>query len=171
MGCNQSKNDDIKNDNEARQRNTASSSQNAGNPSQTPSKQIGVPSKENEEPQEVSYSLMREQDNDFFKGIIDRTAQKFIDVSMVGPDGKEYVGERDYSNQIKGSTITKPSGLTSLPRLSAACSTSNLQNLLSQPTPIDNDISKYTSNIVDALNNVNIKDCGELVVSFANSLK
>jgi len=115
---------------------------------------------------------MREQDNDFFKGIIDKTAQKLIDVSMAGPDGKDYIDKgKDYSTQIKTSTISKPTGLTSLPHLSAACTTSNLQNLLSQPAHVDNEISRYTSNIVDALNNVNVKDCGELVVSFANSLQ
>ncbi|KAM9956591.1 hypothetical protein ACTFIR_003312 [Dictyostelium discoideum] len=174
MGCVVSKSDDIKNENESRQRNQASSSQQPSS-SQTPSKQIGIAAKDSEEqPQEVSYSQMRELDNDFFKDIIDRTAQKFIDVSMVGPDGKDSFldREKDYSAQIKDSKLLKPTSLTSLPRLSQQCQMSNLQNLLSQPTTFDNELmSKYTTSISENLNGIHVKECGELVVFFGNSLK
>ncbi|EGC33371.1 hypothetical protein DICPUDRAFT_88812 [Dictyostelium purpureum] len=173
MGCFMSKVNDNKNENDARSRNQASSSQSTSSSAQTPSKQINIQPKEEENQQEVSYSQMRELDNDYFKDIIDRTAQKFIDVSMVGPDGKDpFDKEKDYSSQIKESKIHKPVALTALPRLSQHCQTSNLHNLLSQPTNFDSELmNRYSNSILESLNNIHVKDCGELVVFFGNSLK
>ncbi|KYQ93878.1 hypothetical protein DLAC_05279 [Tieghemostelium lacteum] len=178
MGCNQSTEADIKNSkNDTRSKAQPTSNQQPGQSSQTPSKQIGVPAKDSEDgqPQEFSYSKLRELDNDYFKDIIDRTAQKFIDVSMTGSDGGKdaYIGrDKDYSAQIKDTKITKPATLTGLPHLSQACQVSNLHNLLSQPVPFDNELmSNYTNSILNSLNNIAVKDCGELVVFFGNSLK
>ncbi|EGG21886.1 hypothetical protein DFA_01772 [Cavenderia fasciculata] len=163
----------IQKDNNERSRNQPSNNQSGSTVVQTPSKQIGVPKENDDQPQEVSYSQMREMDNDFFKDIIDRTALKFIDVSAVGPDAKDIIfEEKDYSSQIKETNIGKSNILFGLPHLSQATNVSNLHNLLSQPVPFDSDLmNKFNSNIVSSLNNVAIKDCGDLVVTFGASLK
>ncbi|EFA83291.1 hypothetical protein PPL_04081 [Heterostelium album PN500] len=163
MGCNQST---AKDKQEDRQRTQPANNAGQSTQTQTASKQIGVPNQENEKEPDVSYSQMREMDNDFFKDIIDRTAQKFIDVSTVGPDAKDSFPyqEKDYSSQIKETTINKSNILYSLPHLSQSCQPSNLHNLLSQPVPFDTDLmSRCSSSISSAVNNINIKDCGELV--------
>ncbi|GAM27710.1 hypothetical protein SAMD00019534_108860, partial [Acytostelium subglobosum LB1] len=169
MGCNQSKNEDNQKADERKRNPDVKEPISA----QTPSKQIGVPIKEEEQP-DVSYSQMREMDNDYFKDIIDRTAQKFIDVSTVGPEAADVFLERekDYSSQIKETSIGKSSILYSLPHLSQSCQMANLHNLLSQPVPFDNELmTKCSSSISSAIGNIHVKDCGELVVFFGTSLK
>eukprot|EP01113_Clastostelium_recurvatum_P031568 TRINITY_DN394_c0_g1_i2.p1 TRINITY_DN394_c0_g1~~TRINITY_DN394_c0_g1_i2.p1 ORF type:complete len:193 (-),score=43.15 TRINITY_DN394_c0_g1_i2:29-574(-) len=177
MGCNQSKQEDIKKDNEQRARTEAVAAGRPGTGAQSapqlatsPTRAIGAPGSVSQDNTGLgmSYSERREGEADYFKDIIDRTAHNFIDVAVTSAlEGKDALDRaRDYSDKITKVHLPKPSSFFSLPQPSQATSY-NLQAFLNND-PFDRDmVSKFSHTCASAVQAMKVEPRGELVVSFA----
>eukprot|EP01098_Paradermamoeba_levis_P004774 TRINITY_DN2039_c0_g1_i1.p1 TRINITY_DN2039_c0_g1~~TRINITY_DN2039_c0_g1_i1.p1 ORF type:complete len:200 (-),score=59.94 TRINITY_DN2039_c0_g1_i1:35-559(-) len=168
MGCNSSKNQDIKNEERTKV------APQLPKPSQT--QPIGLEEDkeklENKLKAVQSYTEQKLNEIDWAKDIIDRTAQNLIDISLstlvVEPKGIH--NHRDYSKLLSvgaRATLLVP---FSLP-LASKNPNHSLSSLLSEDcdttsaTSIDF-VESNSSALMSELVGMQIRDCGELVVSF-----
>jgi len=179
MGCNQSKNEDIRNDNEQRARtqavNTGSAPNNisGANMAVSPVRPIGTPLQAvldaDAQNLGMSYTDTRDLESDYFKDIIERTTQNFIDVAITtGPlEGKDALERaRDYSDKVSKTVVGKPSVLFSVP-LPSSSTPSNLKPFLSVDTVDKELINKFSHNCSAAFQSMHIESRGDLIVSFS----
>eukprot|EP00026_Physarum_polycephalum_P019685 Phypoly_transcript_21810.p1 GENE.Phypoly_transcript_21810~~Phypoly_transcript_21810.p1 ORF type:complete len:174 (+),score=32.77 Phypoly_transcript_21810:61-582(+) len=169
MGCNQSKQEDIKTDNEQRQR---TAPQPAASQS-TPSRSIAssAPNDQNNNMMlGMSYTDQKDNEHGYFKDIVDRTAHNFIDVSVTGlPMEKE--APKAHSKDFSGSLFdpkdfdTKAYGL---PNPSATHQYQPVKNTLSQPTTpqLVEFVTSTNHSIVAGLKAMHVNDVGEIVTNF-----
>jgi len=162
MGCNESKQEDIKKDNEQRARTQV---QPINSTTATPTKAIASSVTNNEAMLlGTSFSDTREVEQGYFKDIVDRTAHNFIDVSVT-PSQVSEKKYRDFRGQVMDNKALSGYTFDRIPVTSQAYNIS----VLTQPTP--NKISidfadKWSQSMTSVFKGLKVKDVGELVISF-----
>jgi len=168
MGCNASKAQDIQ-ATQRRQRTSEPPKPTSTVPQQAPEK-IAPPV--SQVPRAASYNDKREVENDFFKEIIEKTAQNLIDVSqsssILDGSGIDVASrEKQYSEHISSFMIPQKSKtIFVLPEPSQV--NVSLQDTFASPfTPdIQEFLNQAGKAIHSAFQEVKIKDCGPIVVQF-----
>eukprot|EP01119_Soliformovum_irregulare_P001229 TRINITY_DN10953_c0_g1_i1.p1 TRINITY_DN10953_c0_g1~~TRINITY_DN10953_c0_g1_i1.p1 ORF type:complete len:172 (-),score=36.35 TRINITY_DN10953_c0_g1_i1:403-918(-) len=168
MGCNQTKQNDIQRSQEPRKR--------VGGGSQSSSVPVGISSNEVAKSNLDAAMLgksktdQREIEIDYFKNIIESTASNLIDVytTIVPIEAAEASRHKDYTSQIKGSTIKiKEFSFSALPTISNN-NNGQTQNLLSQaPEDIKEDLARGCHQFSQSVKEMKVKDCGPVIVEFA----
>ena len=170
MGCNGSKQDDVHN-----------SRQRAGQetPSKTASMKIGggqAAAPDNTENTAIlgtSYTDQRQAEQDYFKEIIDRTAQSFIDVSSVPvaidkkdaqDRSKEYVAQ--LSEASSTAAMRSLQNLHSLPNTSGSNITSAMLSEETRLTSNDVELIRKSLDAVVLAAQFKVKDVGDIIIPF-----
>eukprot|EP00002_Diphylleia_rotans_P015630 TRINITY_DN3024_c0_g1_i1.p1 TRINITY_DN3024_c0_g1~~TRINITY_DN3024_c0_g1_i1.p1 ORF type:complete len:177 (-),score=28.12 TRINITY_DN3024_c0_g1_i1:563-1093(-) len=172
MGCNSSKNQDV-----SRSRNAPASpapKQQTSNSAQVRSPAHQISQKE-EKPEvnmpEPSYSDRKIAEMEFFKDVIERATNKFIDVAEEpNQSAPSYADHRkDYNAALSSISVNvEKVRIFQLPRLSSVCS--EPKHILSESgivTQTDIEFaSKWTSALSLSLTAFKTRECGQLIVPF-----
>eukprot|EP01114_Cavostelium_apophysatum_P011712 TRINITY_DN2611_c0_g1_i1.p1 TRINITY_DN2611_c0_g1~~TRINITY_DN2611_c0_g1_i1.p1 ORF type:complete len:167 (+),score=24.55 TRINITY_DN2611_c0_g1_i1:194-694(+) len=166
MGCNQTKNEDVKKSQEPRARQVNASPQ----ATTTTAISVGVSPEKHNKADDLnlgkSYTDQREKEKeiDYFKKIIDKTAINFIDVSSaVAPlENRDAIDRaKDYEHVVRSIKVSNLSLFTVPSPASSSVETGK---------SIDNEDREFLANCGDQLSaafkGMQVKDCGPIVVSF-----